>query len=167
MRMGTWQIMTTLLVVAVVGAVAALGVLNAGRTVTPPRGPVAGPPTAGPTATPTPAVTPRVLTTAPPTPRPTSTPEVSATASPAPVQPTATPPPQFVPARIGNTGGVGVVVRAEAGPQARALGNLREGTRVNLTGADATVAARQWREVEDPASGLRGWVLADYLLPPQ
>lgn len=80
-----------------------------------------------------------------------------------------TPPPTDIPvrpeARVANTGGAGVTVRADPGPQAAAAGTLREGAVVQLTGAEQTVAARLWREVVDDARGLRGWVLSDYLEP--
>jgi uncharacterized protein YraI len=66
-------------------------------------------------------------------------------------------------ARIVNTGGQGVSVRNQPGPQAPRAGVLREGTRVLLTGNDQTIAARPWREVETEDHSLRGWVLADFL----
>ena len=39
----------------------------------------------------------------------------------------------------------------------------REGTRVLLTGNDQTVAARPWREIETEDHNLKGWVQGDFL----
>ena len=64
---------------------------------------------------------------------------------------------------IVNTGGLGVSVRLQPGPQAPRAGVLREGTRVLLTGNDQTVAARPWREIETEDHNLKGWVLGDFL----
>ena len=93
-------------------------------------------------------------------------------ATPAPtqdVEPPVTPGPTSTPerqgARIANTSGLGVSVRAEPGPQANRLGALREGTRVLLTGGEQSIAARGWREIETEDSALKGWVMADFLQP--
>jgi hypothetical protein len=157
LRITAWQIVSTFFLLALIGAVAALAFLNAGRTLPSVRAsmPTASP---APTVVPTPAVTPRVTMTIPtptaapvvPTPEPSPTPE-----------PTPTPEPQV--ARIANTSGQGVSVRQEPGPQAVRAGVLREGTRVLLTGNDQTVAARPWREIETEDRRLRGWVLGDFL----
>ncbi|MBI2755676.1 MAG: SH3 domain-containing protein [Chloroflexi bacterium] len=64
---------------------------------------------------------------------------------------------------MANTGGSGVTVRAEPGSQAAAMLTLRDGTRLNLTGQEQTVAARLWREVEVPDRGQTGWVSSEYL----
>ena len=74
-----------------------------------------------------------------------------------------TPAPQFQPARIVNTNGLGVNVRKQPGPSALNAGVLREGTRVLLTGNDQTVAARPWREIETEDHNLKGWVQGDFL----
>jgi hypothetical protein len=66
---------------------------------------------------------------------------------------------------VGNTGGLGVSVRAQPGPSAPRSGVLRDGTRVLLTGNEQTVAARVWREIETEDRGIRGWVLGDFLQP--
>ena len=160
MRITVWQVISTLFLLALIGAVAALAFLNAGRTLPSVRASV-------PTATrranrrPHPGgdaaghgddASANLCTVAAPTsaPEPPPTPE-----------PTPTPEPQL--ARIVNTSGQGVSVRLEPGPQAARAGVLREGTRVMLTGNDQTVAARPWREIETEDRRLRGWVLGDFL----
>lgn len=158
LRLAGWQLVSTILLLALVGALVALGVLNANRPLPAPR----PAPTAVAAGSPTPAVTPRVAVAPTATARPTSTPLPGSTPSPPAPTPTPEPPPVRF-ARVVNTGGQGVVVRQEPGPQARFVGSLREGARVQVTGGEQTVAARQWREVEDPARGLRGWVSADFL----
>jgi hypothetical protein len=158
LRLTFWQVLSSLMLVGLIGAVAALAYLNAGRPL-PVR---AAAPTSTPPATlaPTLAVTPRVTAT-PVTPTPVA-PAVAATPTePPPPPPTATPQP--VVARIANTGGQGVTVRVEPGPQAARAGVLREGTRVVLTGNDQTVAARPWREIESEDQTVRGWVQGDFL----
>jgi hypothetical protein len=161
LRLTAWQIVSTLFLLALIGAVAALAFLNAGRTLPSVRASV---PTSAPlpTVVPTPAVTPRVTVT---NPTPTALPVAAPTSAPEPPPPTPEPTPTPLPqvARIANTSGQGVSVRLEPGPQAPRAGVLREGTRVMLTGNDQTVAARPWREIETEDRRLRGWVLADFL----
>jgi hypothetical protein len=168
LRLTIWQVLSSLLLLALIGAVATLAYINAGRAL-PSR--VGATSTAVPaTSVPSPVVTPRVTTdsaaaatptlvapvifapTAPPPPTP---------AQPPTPEPTATPTLQF--ARIVNTGGLGVSVRQQPGPTAPRAGVLREGTRVVLTGNDQTVAARPWREVETEDHNLKGWVQGDFL----
>lgn len=167
LRLTVWQILSSLLLLGLIGAVAALAYLNAGRAL-PSR--VSATATSVPaTVVPTPVVTPRVTaadaatptliaplllgpTPPPPTPAESPTPE-----------PTATPQLQF--ARIVNTAGLGVTVRQQPGPTAPRAGVLREGTRVVLTGNDQTVAARPWREVQTEDHALKGWVQGDFLQP--
>jgi hypothetical protein len=165
LRLTIWQVVSSLLLLGLIGAVAALAVLNAGRALPPVRV-IAATNTPGATVAPTPAVTPRVTSasqatatpspggatdTGGPTPQPTSPPPT----------PEPTPAPQA--ARIVNTSGLGVSVRLQPGPQAPRAGVLREGTRVLLTGNDQTVAARPWREIETEDHNLKGWVLGDFL----
>lgn len=181
LRLTIWQILSTALVLALIGAVVLLALMNAGRTLPAPRlaAPTAQPASAS--SQPTLAVTPRV-TAAPPTAAAAATSSSSGsgsssgpaaaatesaatpTAAPAVTQePTATATPQLATARIANTGGQGVMVRSQPGPQAAAVGALREGAAVVLTGNDQTVAARTWRQVETEDHRVKGWVLADYL----
>jgi hypothetical protein len=160
LRLTAWQVVSSLLLLGLIGAVAALAVLNAGRNLPAVR--VAAPTTiAPPTIVPTPAVTPRVTTPNPPT--ATSVPLAAATPSPDPATPEPTPTPQVQAARIANTSGQGVSVRLEPGPQSPRTGVLREGTLVLLTGNDQTVAARPWREIETEDHRMKGWVSADFL----
>jgi hypothetical protein len=160
LRLTAWQVVSSLFLLGLIGAVAALAFLNAGRSLPTVRA-TAPTSTALPTLVPTPAVTPRV--TAPSA--PTSTPAAVAAATPAPdpVTPEPTPTPQPQAARIANTSGQGVSVRLEPGPQSPRAGVLREGTLVLLTGNDQTVAARPWREIETEDHRMKGWVSADFL----
>ncbi|HYY88267.1 MAG TPA: SH3 domain-containing protein, partial [Chloroflexota bacterium] len=156
LRITIWQVISSLLLLALIGAVAALAFLNAGRALPPAR---ASSPTSTPPATtmPTPVVTPRLIAPATPTPAPPPTPPPPA---PTPA-PTATP--QRPVARVANTAGQGVSVRIQPGLGAARAGVLRDGTRVVLTGNEQTVAARVWREIETEDRSLRGWVQADFL----
>jgi len=162
LRVTAWQIVSSLFLLALIGAVAALAFLNAGRTLPSVRA-VAPTTPPLPTVVPTPAVTPRVtVANATPTPVPVvAAPTAEPSEPPPSPEPTPTPLPQA--ARVANTSGQGVSVRHEPGPQAPRAGVLREGTRVLLTGNDQTVAARPWREVETEDKRLRGWVLGDFL----
>jgi len=169
LRLTIWQLLSSLLLLGLIGAVVALAVLNAGRALPPVR--VSASNTAPPaTLIPTPAVTPRVtaavVATATAVPVVASAPtSVPTEAEPPTPEPTATP--QLQVARIANTGGLGVTVRQQPGPQAQRAGVLREGTRVLLTGNDQTVAARPWREVETEDHNLKGWVQGDFVQPTQ
>ena len=169
LRLTIWQILSSLLLLGLIGAVVALAVLNAGRALPPARASASN--TAPPaTLVPTPAVTPRVTVASAPTATaiaqlvvvPTAVPTAAEPPTPAP---TATP--QLQVARIANTNGLGVSVRQQPGPQAPRAGALREGTRVLLTGNDQTVAARPWREVETEDHNLKGWVQGDFVQPTQ
>jgi len=159
LRLTAWQILSSLLLIGLVAAVAALAILNAGRSLPTVRASVPTS-TLPPTLVPTPAVTPRVTAPNPPTatPAPVVTTPIQETATPEP-----TPTPQSLVARIANTSGQGVSVRVEPGPQAPRTGVLREGTTVRLTGNDQTVAARPWREIETEDHRMKGWVSADFL----
>jgi hypothetical protein len=163
LRLTAWQIVSSLFLLALIGAVAALAWLNVDRPLPPVRA-AAATSTSPPTQQPTPAVTPRVTT---PNPPPTATPAPVAVDTRPPQQETATPEPTPTPmpqtARIANTSGQGVSVRLQPGPQAPRAGVLREGTTVLLTGNDQTVAARPWREIETEDHRVKGWVLADFL----
>jgi hypothetical protein len=166
LRITIWQVLSSLLVLAVIGAVAALAYLNAGRALPPVR---ASATTTTPASTLAPTLpTPRVTTANAPTPTPAQLALTAGGPTPAPTiaqvatpTPTPTPPPQA--ARIANTSGLGVSVRLQPGPQAPRAGVLREGTRVLLTGNDQTVAARPWREIETEDHNLKGWVSGDFL----
>jgi hypothetical protein len=168
LRLTIWQLLSSLLLLGLIGAVAALAFLNAGRAL-PQR--VAATSTAVlPSAVPTPAVTPRV--TAANAVTPTIVPLVVSAPTPPPAPsdsptPEATPTPQLQSARFVNTNGLGVTVRQQPGPQAPRVTALREGTRVLLTGNDQTVAARPWREVETEDHNLKGWVQGDFVQPTQ
>jgi hypothetical protein len=165
LRLTIWQLLSGGLILALICAVGALAVLNAGRALPPVRA-VSATSTPAPTLVPTPAVTPRV--TAANAPTPTLLPALASapTLAPTPAEPPTpapTPTPQLQEARIANTSGLGVSVRQQPGPTAPRAGVLREGTRVLLTGNDQTVAARPWREIETEDHNLKGWVLGDFV----
>lgn len=165
LRLTLWQAISSLLVLALIAAVAALAYLNAGRALPPVRVSAAASTTPAATLIPTLAVTPRVTTATPATATPLPVASGSASALETPIprtpEPTATPVVQL--ARIVNTNGQGVSVRNQPGPQATRSGVLREGTRVVLTGNDQTVAARPWKEIETEDRSLKGWVQSDFL----
>jgi hypothetical protein len=165
MRITIWQVLSSLLLLGLIGAVAALAFLNAGRALPPVRANVA---TSTPASTlvPTPAVTPRVTAaniTPTLVPGPLSSGPTPAPTAAEPATPEPTPTPALKVALIVNTSGLGASVRLQPGPQAPRAGVLREGTRVLLTGNDSTVAARPWREIETEDHNLKGWVLGDFL----
>ena len=142
LRLTLWQVLSSLMLLGLIGAVAALAILsNAGRVLPPVRVGV-GTSTPQPTAVPT--LTPRVTAANLPTPEPTPTPQMQG-------------------ARIFNTSGLGAWVHDQPGQQARRTRVLSEGTRVLLTGNDQTVAARPWREIETEDHNLKGWVQGDFL----
>ena len=161
MRLTIWQVFSSVLLLAIIAAVVALAVLNAGRALPPARA-AASTATPAPTVLPTPAVTPRV--TAANLPTATAMPIVEPTQPPTePPTPAPTPTPQLQEALITNTSGLGVSVRQQPGPSSPRTGVLREGTHVLLTGNDQTVAARPWREIETEDHNLKGWVLGDFV----
>lgn len=165
LRLTIWQILSTLVVLAIIGTVVALVLMNAGRTLPAPRLPAPPAQLVTASSAPTPAVTPRVTS------GPTATlgavvvaTAAAGTPTPEPVSSEEpTPTPDQTTARIANTGGQGVMVRSQPGPQAAAVGALREGATVVLTGSDQVVAARTWREVETEDHRVKGWILADFL----
>jgi hypothetical protein len=169
LRLTIWQVLSSLLLLALIGAVATLAYLNAGRALPPVRASAAGTSTVvAPTLVPTLAVTPRVTSASASTPTPPLAPAAAQSGpTPPPTSPPptveATPAPPLQPARVANTSGLGVWVHTQPGPLADRAGTLREGTRVLLTGNDQTVAARPWREIETEDHNLKGWVQGDFL----
>ncbi|MGI9146708.1 MAG: hypothetical protein ACR2IK_09215 [Chloroflexota bacterium] len=166
LRLTIWQLLSSLLLLGLIGAVGLLAYLNQGRTLPPVRASTA---TNTPVSTlvPTPVVTPRVSGGSAPTATPAS---VAAPIGPTPAPTAAQPPteeptpvPSLQSALIVNTSGLGVSVRLQPGPQSQRAGVLREGTRVLLTGNDQTVAARPWREIETEDHNLKGWVQGDFV----
>jgi hypothetical protein len=167
LRLTFWQVFTSLVLLLIIAAVAALAYLNQGRTLPPVGGRTTAANTPPATLVPTPAVTPRVSAANLATATPTSlTALTGPTPAPAPAEaptPEPTPMPVLQAATIVNTSGLGVSVRNQPGPQSQRAGVLREGTRVLLTGNDQTVAARPWREIETEDHNLKGWVQGDFL----
>jgi hypothetical protein len=165
LRLTLWQVLSSLMLLGLIGAVAALAILsNAGRVLPPVRG---GLTTSTPLPTAAPTLTPRVTTASPPTATPAPVAPPSGPTPPptpaAPPTPEPTPTPQLQAARIFNTSGQGAWVHEQPGQQAKRTRVLSEGTRVLLTGNDQTVAARPWREIETEDHNLKGWVLGDLL----
>lgn len=131
-----------------------------------------------------PPSTPEPSPTLLPAPRPLSSPEPGAAASPvgspvsaAPtVVPTRIPPPNLNAAspsggasgeraRVVNTEGQGANMRAEPSPAGTLVRTVREGTELELTGAEREAGGRRWRNVRDPAGGASGWIVSDLLEP--
>jgi hypothetical protein len=149
-----WPLATSILFGLVVLAVVSLAILNANRPDVRPR----PSPTADAKATPLLAQA-GVPTAAAPTPRPPP-----ATARPVPpAPPTPTPTPRYV--RVFNTGGLGVNIRREPGPQAQPVFAVADNSILKLVGPEETVQARLWRLCEHEARGIQGWVPADFLQP--
>ncbi len=102
---------------------------------------------------------------------------VAATASPTPLlgatvdrapTPTATVAPEPTPepveyVRVANTGGQGVILRREPSVTAARVVARAENALLRITGPDATVDGRVWRQVED-SQGNRGWTPAEFLV---
>src|SRR5205823_762710 len=124
LRLTAWQILSSLLLLAVIGAVAALAYLDAGRAL-PVRAVASATITAGPTVVPTPVVTPRVTALTPTAPPALAAPTAPPTAAPQPT-PEPSPTPQPKSAKIFNTNGQGVSVRQQPGPQSQRVTVLRE-----------------------------------------
>ena len=153
-----WPLAVALLFAAVVTAVVGLSLLNAARAdsrTAPTAATVASPspseatPRAGPTNTRTASAAPArpAGPTAVPTPEPSPTPE----------------PPRY--ARVFNTGGIGVNLRKDPGPQGQPLLAVPETMLLRLLGPEETVQARVWRLCEHQGRGIQGWVPAEYLQP--
>jgi hypothetical protein len=119
-----------------------------------------------------------------PPPKPFSSPEAgdaptASRPSPSPtdpaVPPTRIPPPDLNPAakpgtaasgeraRVVNTEGQGANIRAEPSPTGALVRTVREGTELELIGAEREGGGRRWRNVRDPASGASGWIVSDLL----
>jgi hypothetical protein len=113
-----------------------------------------------------------------PPPKPLSSPEAASPqpASPAPVAlATPIPPPNSAAAapaapapggervRVANTGGDGANMRAEPAANATLVRTIKEGTDLEVVGADRDAGGRRWRNVRDPAGGVSGWIAADFL----
>jgi hypothetical protein len=165
LRLTIWQVVSSLLLLGLIGAVAALAYLNAGRALPPVRVNVATS-TPASTVVPTLAVTPRVTSANAVTPTVATTSASGPTPVPTaaePATPEPTPTPILQAAKIVNTSGLGASVRLQPGVGAQRAGVVREGTRVLLTGNDQTVAARPWREIETEDHVLKGWVMGDFL----
>ena len=152
-----WPLAVSILFGGVVVAVVGLSLLNAARPESRPKPtPASTPSTAlSPIAQATAAST-RPAASPSPAPAPTAiAPEPAATATPEP--------PRY--ARVFNTGGLGVNLRRDPGPQGQALLAVPETTILRLLGPEETVQARVWRLCEHEARGVQGWVPAEYLQP--
>ena len=164
-----WHLATVALLGMVVAAVAGLFLVGAARldprqqaAPVPPPGQAA--PAAASPALPTRAATAPVAVA----PTPISPPKPAA-ASPTPISAPAaaspTPPPaRYV--RVANTGGLGVYLRQEPGPQGeRVQPAMAEGTLLRLVGPEETIQAQVWRLCEHEARNIQGWVPAQYIQP--
>lgn len=157
-----WHLAAVALIGAVVLAVGALFVLGGSRLEA--RAPAAPQApavvaTAAPTAAPPPAAP------AAPLPTPISKPKPAPSPASEPSEPDATPaPPPARYVRVANTGGLGVYLRQEPGPQGeRVQPALAEGIVLRLVGPEETVQAQIWRLCELEGREIQGWVPALYL----
>ena len=150
-----WPVVLAVLLAGVVTAVVGLSLLNAARPADRPvstiaeagsASPTAAPARASPTSTRTAPARPAAPTAAP-TPEPSPSPE----------------PPRY--ARVFNTGGIGVNLRKDPGPQGQPLLAVSETMLLRVLGPEETVQARVWRLCEHQGRGLQGCVPAEYLQP--
>jgi hypothetical protein len=68
-------------------------------------------------------------------------------------------------ARVVNTEGQGANMRAEPSPNATLVRTIREGSELELIGAEREGGGRRWRNVRDSASGTSGWIVSELLAP--
>ena len=54
-------------------------------------------------------------------------------------------------------------MRAEPSPSGALVRTIREGTELELIGAEREGGGRRWRNVRDPASGASGWIVSELL----
>jgi hypothetical protein len=160
-RLRWWHLATGLLFGLVVLATATLVFLSFSRLDIRPR------------PAPAPAASPVVEVTALPTraatvgqilPTPISQPPTATARTPVPApEPSATPAPaRYV--RVANTGGLGVFLREEPGPQSQRIQPaVGEGTILRLVGPEQTVQAQVWRLCEHEGRDIQGWIAAQYL----
>ena len=167
-RLRLWLVAGGTLLALTLAAVTGLGVLLASRPSLPTifvSGPARGTPTVDVAAATAPnspdrppgSPSPRALADA------ASKPSASPTPAPPPAPPPAptTPPARY--ARVFNTGGLGVNLRREPGPQGQPVTAAAENTLLRLVGPEETVQARLWRLCELESRGVQGWVPADFL----
>ena len=115
-----------------------------------------------------------------PPPKPISSPEAAgpASASPSPAIALATPIPAPAVAagspaagaagervRVANTGGDGANMRAEPATTGALVRTIKEGTELDVVGADREAGGRRWRNVRETAGDVSGWIVADFLTP--
>ena len=65
--------------------------------------------------------------------------------------------------RVGNTEGQGANIRREPSGASQRVKVVRDGTELDLIGADRQAEGRTWRNVQDD-TGAAGWVLSELLL---
>jgi hypothetical protein len=56
-------------------------------------------------------------------------------------------------------------MRAEPSPSGALVKTIKEGSEVELIGAEREAGGRTWRNVRDPASGSSGWIVSELLEP--
>ena len=154
-----WPLAASVLFGGAVAAVVGLSLLNAARPESRPK------PTPAAAESPSPAGV-----AAPAAPASTRAPRAAPSPAPSPTplavapEPAASPePPRY--ARVFNTGGLGVNLRKDPGPQGQPLLAVSETAILRLLGPEETVQARVWRLCEHQARGVQGWVPAEYLQP--
>lgn len=159
-----WQLAGALVIASIVAAVVGLAFLNASRPDTRARaGSLDGAPTQQPVQAPAATARPTDAADIASTRTTTAvTPTVGRRTAPSPTPPTPVPT-RYV--RVANTGGIGVNLRKDPGPQGQPIIAVADNTLLRLVGPEETVQARLWRLCEHEARGAQGWVPAEYLQP--
>lgn len=67
-------------------------------------------------------------------------------------------------AKVTNTGGDGVFLRAKPGKSAGQIGVVHEGAELRVVGVDVQAEGKTWRNVSD-GKGTSGWISAEFLTP--
>ena len=167
LRLTIWQLLTSLLLLGLIGAVAALAYLNQGRALPPVRASSATDDASldvraharGHPARESPPTRPRH-------PAPVTSPQPGPRRSrrrPSHRHPNRRRRPNSRPRASSIPAAWAFRCACSRARSPARQGVLREGTRVLLTGNDQTVAARPWREIETEDHNLKGWVQGDFL----
>lgn len=119
-------------------------------------------PSSRPTATPT-ALPVAVVS---PSPNNSSIADIFATLTPTPIASPTVPRPPAIGQRlqVANTGNDGVNLRRDPGQNGERIKTVREGTVVDVVGADQVIDGTIWRNVRD-TQGDQGWIAANFLAP--
>ncbi len=164
-----WTTATKAVVTAVWLVSAALILALGMRAIPASLGDLVGGPVAAPSVAVLPPSTPLVPVAAPGiTPSPSLAAPKPAPPAPAGSPPAAKPEAAAAPAaervRVANTGGDGANLRERPSSSSTRIKSLRDGTVLEIVGANQEAEGEVWRNVRD-ASGASGWIVSDYLEP--